>query len=285
MPRTWWSGIVILLFVPMLAWGQDAREWFEQGVEAFKAEEYREAARLFERAREVGLDSRSLHHNLGVVYYRLGQWGEARRSFRRLLDTRDAALAHYNLGLVASRRGREDRAQRHFRLARDGAESDTVRELATQALAEPRAPERKAYVYASVGLGYETNVILAAEDVADEQDSGDGFTEAMATAIWPVHEGSAGRFGVKGSTYVRDYWELDDFDLASVRAGPTWRKVIGAWLVKAEASGAQVFLDWDGFQGMGTVEVGVERALTQPLGIEVDYRGDWIDGQNEFGFL
>ena len=73
-----------------------------RGLDLFGEEEYEAAIAAFSRAQPAP----GLHNNLGLCYYRLGQWSEAAAHFHKALAL-DAgyARAHFNLGLVYARQG------------------------------------------------------------------------------------------------------------------------------------------------------------------------------------
>jgi len=73
---------------------------FESGVAAFRDGDIDRAKVLLEQAREAGLDSSALLYNLGVVYFRLGLYNQAKAAFTELLVTPHAPLARYSLGLI-----------------------------------------------------------------------------------------------------------------------------------------------------------------------------------------
>lgn len=82
-----------------------------RGLELFGAGEYEAAIAAFGRARP----SPGLHNNLGLCYYRLGQWSDASAHFRQALAL-DAgyARAHFNLGLVHAKQGDDQAAADAF---------------------------------------------------------------------------------------------------------------------------------------------------------------------------
>ena len=74
----------------------------QRGLDRFGAGEYEAAIAAFSRAQP----SPGLYNNLGLCYYRLGQWSEAAAYFHQALAL-DAsyARAHFNLGLVHAKQG------------------------------------------------------------------------------------------------------------------------------------------------------------------------------------
>ena len=85
-----------------------------RGLERFGAGEYEAAIAAFGLARP----SPGLHNNLGLCYYRLGQWSDASAHFHQALAL-DAgyARAHFNLGLVHAKQGANQAAADAFAAA------------------------------------------------------------------------------------------------------------------------------------------------------------------------
>ena len=82
-----------------------------RGLEFFGAGEYEAAIAVFSRARP----SPGLHNNLGLCYYRLGQWAEAAAHFHKALALDVSyARAHFNLGLVYAKQGDDQAAADAF---------------------------------------------------------------------------------------------------------------------------------------------------------------------------
>src|SRR5262245_10482596 len=80
---------------------------FDRGVAAFGTGDYASALESFVEAQRSGLDTPTLHYNLGATYYKLQRYPDAEREFERLAgDSAWSALAAYNLGLIAQRMGR-----------------------------------------------------------------------------------------------------------------------------------------------------------------------------------
>ncbi|HEY9119919.1 MAG TPA: tetratricopeptide repeat protein, partial [Marinobacter sp.] len=120
----------------------EAKAHFRAGVQAFNDGELAKARRYLEWAAEQGLSSRSLSYNLGVVYYKLGQYEKAEQTFRQLIPTRQKALAYYNIGLTALARENRPAAEAAFREVLASGPDDNLLSLASRQLErlDPTAP-------------------------------------------------------------------------------------------------------------------------------------------------
>ncbi|HEX7027026.1 MAG TPA: hypothetical protein VF268_07275, partial [Gammaproteobacteria bacterium] len=74
----------LLATVPLSA--NQSRETAQQGLEAFKSGDYRQALDYFLQAERGGDNSESLQYNIAVSFYRLKRFQEAEQRFIRLIE-------------------------------------------------------------------------------------------------------------------------------------------------------------------------------------------------------
>ncbi|NNC63590.1 MAG: tetratricopeptide repeat protein [Gammaproteobacteria bacterium] len=124
----------------------DAEARFREANALFRSGIYYTAIARYREAAAAGLDTPLLHYNVGVVSYKLGQYEEAERSFRRAQTNPDlAALAGYNLGLTYRQLGRRADAEAAFRAAASTSRKSELADLASRAASSLAAlPERSA---------------------------------------------------------------------------------------------------------------------------------------------
>jgi tetratricopeptide (TPR) repeat protein len=113
---------------------------------------------------------------LGVALLRLQQFDAARAAFERAAQ-RDPALdvsSRYYLGLLAREQGRSKEATEHLTYVARTSPSSAMGREAAAFLNQPREGVRKSYqVYGSLGFEYDSNVVLAGDDVGiSEEDDG-----------------------------------------------------------------------------------------------------------------
>ncbi|TDT39434.1 tetratricopeptide repeat protein [Halospina denitrificans] len=197
------------------------QERFRAGVEAFQAGELKRSRALLEAAWEGGVDTTALHYNLGVVYYKLGEYQRAEAHFGRLLDTSQRDLALYNLGLVARADSRESKARAYFRQVAEEAERDALRRLAHSRLdtrEEKKAPEKPApplQGVVSLSAGHEDN-ISRLPDTGPSQLS-DSFSDALLAL-----RGELSALEVSAAAYRRHYHSESDYSADFGRLGLAW---------------------------------------------------------------
>ncbi|HEY5565957.1 MAG TPA: tetratricopeptide repeat protein, partial [Gammaproteobacteria bacterium] len=118
----------------------DGPALMREGNALFRSGLYRGALLRYQEARVRGLDSALLDYNVGITYYKIGEYGaaaEALTAARR--DPGLAALAAYNLGLMQRAAGRPAEARQWFATAAESASNRTLRRLARNAAESPTA--------------------------------------------------------------------------------------------------------------------------------------------------
>ncbi len=205
---------------------------YADALAAARAGDFERALERLEAARRAGVHTPTLLYNLGVVHFRLDQLDASYAAFLQLTeDERWRALAHYNLGLIEERRGRAGVARGHFQRAQTLTTSVELRALAEGKLRpepSPGAPARATVWHglASLGIGFDDNVILADDRLLDDvSDEADAFGEILAAVRRPL--GTAVVLDVAG--YHRAHAELDHFDFGAVSAALTWRGEVEDW--------------------------------------------------------
>jgi hypothetical protein len=261
---------------------------FDAATAAFEAGDYLRAVSLFQAARANGLDSASLHYNLGVSQYRVGDYAEAEATFAgvRARFPELGALADYNRGLALLALDRDSEARAAFERARREGD-ETLRDLAGRALAlmAPAERPRATWVgYFDAGVGDDDNVALVDElSLPATLSASSSFTELA---------GYAGRrlgatplsFGVSG--YLVRYADASQYDQDALRfdVGGDW--AVGDWRIEAGPYLGETLLDGDGFER--TVGVGVRalRPLAESLWLDVRFSHDDLEAtSSRFDFV
>jgi tetratricopeptide (TPR) repeat protein len=134
------NPLLLLVFIPILgaapAAAQDAAALFAEGNSLVRSGVYRTALLRYREAAAAGLDSPLLHYNLGVVYYKLGEFDPAVNEFARAAADPDlASLATYNRGLAQRASGDSTGAEQSFATVADTADERELRRLAEGAMA------------------------------------------------------------------------------------------------------------------------------------------------------
>lgn len=131
--------IALLALLPVLAHAVTPEETFADGNRLFRDDLYWAAILRYNQALDAGLDTPSLHYNLGVAHYKAGQYRRARESLEKALASPQFRVpAQYNLGLTAYRQGDTQEALKWFRLVRDQQSNPQLSRYAKKAIARIR---------------------------------------------------------------------------------------------------------------------------------------------------
>jgi hypothetical protein len=118
------------------ALAQGAAELFAEGNDLARSGVYRTALLRYREAAAAGFDTALLHYNVGVVYYKLGEFAAAAAEFAQASAAPDlAALASYNRGLALRAAGERAAAAEAFAAAAETADQRALRRLADDAAA------------------------------------------------------------------------------------------------------------------------------------------------------
>lgn len=138
------------------------------GVALIETEVYSEAVPLLREAQQAPDLEANASLFLGVALFRLQQFDAARAAFQHAAQ-RDPELdvpARYYLGLLASEQGRMEEADEQLSYVARMSPSSAMGREATAFLSGPRGGAQKPYrVYGSLGFEYDSNVVLAGNDV------------------------------------------------------------------------------------------------------------------------
>ncbi|RBP26432.1 tetratricopeptide repeat protein [Marinobacter pelagius] len=198
---------------------------FRRGVELFQQGDLKAARQRLEAARAAGLDSMTLHYNLGVVYYRLGQLDAAEESFARLLSSPHETLARYNLGLIALARNDEPVARDYFLSVIESDGPDKLQDLARARLADmgrqvavsDRRPRR---LYLAASGGYDSNIAGLPETATTRE--GGLFLDAVVAGSARLHGDRSSGWDLEGAFFGRDYPDDDDYNTKFLQGKLAW---------------------------------------------------------------
>ncbi len=267
--------------VPVAA--QDPEASFREGVAAVRAGEPVRAIEHFEAARAAGLDTGALHFNLGVAYYRAGRIDDAESSFRRAADSGTmVAPAFHQLGRIAREQGEIARARDHFRRALDAAQTDALRRRARSALAGLAPARLPDFVYLSIGGGHDSNLALTPSDASGVSEESDAFIDALLVARWPIGE----RDYLRGSIYLQEFVDEDDFSLTSLRGGIGRReRLASGWRRDIWIDGRHREFGGRAFDNSLLAGAEWRRPLNADWSLALDYRLELTGGAGRFDFL
>ena len=214
----------LLLCCPVLALGAGDQapqpDPFEKGVEAYRAGDYAAALAAFLEARPAGWSAANLQFNLGLTYYKLRRYDEARAVFQQLRQYPGyAPIADYHLALIAAQLGERERAIELLQPIAASAPQAAMRDRAGIALGriEP-APSSGPGAFISVAAGYDSNAALLDEGAQPAGGSDSPNVDLLATYESVVSHTEARDYDLLGGGYVREYAEENGLDQAGAFA-------------------------------------------------------------------
>ena len=229
-----WLAIAIGLAPLCAVTGDPGRVHFERGVEASRDGSYKEALKSFQQARNEGLDSATLHYNIGVVLFRLERLDEAGIAFRRAAEGEELrGPGLYNQGLVALAQEKTDAAAGFFAAAVAEARTDQIRDLARRQLArldESPTPVDMLSTRAWISLagGYDTNPVLEADN-RSIRENGVAFLDALLWGDIRVTPPQHPDVRLEGLAALRRHEGESAADYHFLEAGVAWHGTAGPW--------------------------------------------------------
>ena len=265
---------------------------FRQGVAAFRAGNYAEAAHYFEAAEAAGRNDAALQFNLGSTYFKLGNYIAARTHFNRIVsDPAWRSLALYNLGLIDERQGHATGAEQHYRAAIQAADSERLQHLATARLlalqrdggADDASPW---YGLVSIGGGYDDNVTLT-EDPSILGVSNQGASFADVTAALSGYLAGSWQHGMRLDAlgFGEFYQDQTDYNIGMGSLGLTWTQLAGHWYFETGGKGEIQTAGQDVLSQAGTFGIRATRALGKSVRLRLRGEGSWINGASSYDYL
>jgi len=175
-------GLVLLLMMVTVQVYASAKDDFNQGVKAFKAENYARAVEKFESARKQGMRSVALYYNLGSAYYKAGNYKKSELYFSELKKKASMrSLAEYNLGLIAVKQNDRAKARKYFKSVARQNSDKKLKHLAKKQLARLKSTPKKPWsIYLNGTFGYDSNINFAPLGIRTAESG--SFFDALVSA-------------------------------------------------------------------------------------------------------
>ena len=259
---------------------------FASASEAFELGDYRAAASRFEAARAAGMSGPAVEYNIGVSYYRVGDYERAEEAFRALgAEYREMrSLADYNLGLSLTRQGRVDEARAAFERARH-SDDPAIAALADAMLArsspaspaspgEPAPPSSWIKLF-DVALGYDDNVALLEEASLPAGLS----TDSPLLEVFGLVSGRPGDSSVRvdASAYLVRYSDAREFDQDGMRLGIAYLWDWRAWRLDAGPHYNYNGLDGSGFERRLGASLNARYPVAEGVSLSIRFVHDDVD--------
>lgn len=258
---------------------QTTKDEFQQGLDAAAAGSYDQAVTHFLRAKKAGAKRPALDYNLGVAYFKLGQYEQAREAFMRLADEPGfEQLAYFNLGLVANKAKDEKSAIAWFQRAYAGGDDANLKTLSAQALQRLGAKPRKAVSskanpwagFVATLLSHDSNVALV-DDVTGTTSESDNAFEVMAVAEHWLRGGPKDGLQLSLSADTQMYAKNSQYDFSQLHAGVSRHGVLGGWKTEFGLSGDEIYFDGLPYQRVVNAEAEGRYSLAKDKELRLRY--------------
>lgn len=268
--------LAVFLLVVQVSVKASGKSEFESGKKAFQQEKYKKAVVHFERARKSGVRRVALYYNLGVTYYRLGEYEKAKTNFSIVTrDRRLAPVAYYNLGRIARKQKQPDVAKQHFSRVIKISKDQKLTRLARSNLAELRSKRGIWTGAVSAKFGYDDNVTAAS-------GAAQGSSTFMSVSAFTDNLISGTRkkgISVSGDVMLTDYFSQNE-DQSSIRLGAKrltqWGKnpaYYSGYIDNSQYRGSA-------YQTIMGLEAGGRKNLGKGKSLRARYRYENISSQN-----
>ena len=267
---------VLILTVPITSLAASPSN-FEQGKQAFKKGNYQGAVEAFERARKAGVRRVSLYYNLGVSYYKLGRYKEAKKNFKIVKrNKRMAPLANYNLGLVAEKEKQRDVAKKYYSTVLKTSRDKKLRALAQRNLDKLRDKLGVWKGAVSAKIGYDSNVTSAAAGTPAGASSFLAFSAFTNNLLRGTRRDG---LYLTGDILLTEYMSQNE-DQSAIRAGLKKTTMWGKH--RAHYAGYLSGSTYRGsaYQSKLTFEAGTRRNYGKGKSFRTRYRYENISSQN-----
>jgi len=233
------KALVLSLALLTCAKAASADAGFEQGVSAFKQQNYQQAIDYFLQSREQGNRDAILAYNLAASYYKLGRYSDAQGYFSEAAnDAALAGLSHYNLGLIALNNKDQKAAQEAFSRSFKTAQDDKVRLLAARQLEQlgvvkSDAEAGKVKGFVSLSMASDDNVTLVNEDIVVAANSSDSYLDFYGTGSYQLSGNRREGVRLKGALSLSRYADLSIYDERLLSAGIYFSQPLAEWSGRA----------------------------------------------------
>ncbi len=263
---------------------------FGNGTAAFRMGNYSRALADFLKARRAGIKAPQLGYDLGVTYYHLGRYTQARHEFTLLAGIPTlTAVSHYNLGLIAMQQHNKPRARAEFTEAYVSAREPALRTLALVALhtlgAAP-TPGLHWTAFADADAGYNSNVTLTSEStVLTPAHRGSDVYSLLAGAIGQLSGNYQQGWQAVGTFYRIDYPAVSQFNQSYLHLGGQYRWSSGSWSHRLGFYAGDLSLGNANFETLATLSADSRLKSASGNSLHAFYRYTRVRGGSGYDYL
>jgi len=256
---------------------------FNQGLTAYRAGDYKKAAKLFEQARDAGLTKVAVYFNLGSSYYRLKEFDKAIPMFRRVVETGQMVdVAYFNLGLIARRQENNKLARENFVKSISASKNKKLIYIAQRNIQEI---DSRVGIWMSTVLaetGFNDNVSNTATGLAG---GGDAYVTLAAYTRALISGTSEKGWLAHGEFYNRSYSTITGYGLGSLSGGILRNTQLFGKNVYVGAYYKYQAIDAAPYQNITGFESGLKNRTESGASYDYRYRFESIDTAAAYSYL
>jgi tetratricopeptide (TPR) repeat protein len=227
--RNFYHSITALLVAafflqsPVVFASEESQASEKKGVEAYEAGEYQKALEYFAKAIRLGSTAPSLYYDIGVTHYKLKQYAEADKAFKKVAESpKWESLAFYNRALIAYRTNQPELAEQLITISIRLSQSPglTALNFSLRDRLENNGLAKSPWtnlVY--FGFGYNDNVVLSEAGATAISGKSDSFFDVIGKAKRTLFSKDSKKLNFIVQASLRDYALLNEYDQIGLRTG------------------------------------------------------------------
>ena len=225
--------LILLLSICCGAAQASAPNAFTQGTNFFQQAQYDKAARAFEKAQQLGMQSPSLFFNLASSYYKLKRYNLAKQYYLRVRQYPEMrSLAEYNLALIALKQHNNKQARQWLKSVVQQQQHPNLVALAKKKLnindTKPNNVKRYS-LYTNLSLGNDSNINIAELSATSLSDN---YTQAQLSGNYLLSSKKSSGWFVDAAYYQRQHNTETLFDSTELTLGISKRQRLQKWSFK-----------------------------------------------------
>lgn len=268
---------LLFAFVPTKG-NASAQTDFEQGILFFKQQQYTQAVEKFKSAQRQGLDTVSLHYNLGSSYYKLGDYSQARQYFQQVAKKpKMHELAMYNLGLIAVKQHELSQARTIFSRIIEQSSDKKLITLSTAQLNKLERGKDDWRLYVSAEYGHDSNITSLPSETS--LDIADNFYTAFIL-IDKVVNGSRTNGWLLDARFFRiDFSDSNNYDEYQYAAGIKKSQPVANWNTQLHLGLSENNFSGENYQSTVNMTVDGQTRLSRNQQLYLRYQYDDISSE------
>lgn len=276
--------------------------YLKAGNQFFNEGNYAQAKTAFEQALELALQQgqpvSSLYYNLGSVCYRLQQYEQSRRFYKKLADDEKlAAVAYYNIALIDNQQDRKSSAIFYFNKSRQASNDEKFTQLVDRQLEKLKqdslaktttVTQKDWHAYFYLSTGYDSNIEFAPLETASNESG--SFAQAIGIFDKVIAgKGTGTRQSallVTSSVFLSNYFSTDFNDFNQFDIGLRYAFPLNRWRNKVDLNLKKLTYGHEDYQRIESATFRTRYRFANKDVLRLRYRYEQIESlDQQFDYL